>query len=151
MKSIPPTTPSHSTERKTSRTNLTSLKPGEDFLFPPFRLNSFFLSVFLSSFIPSSFHPLLFYSFFLPSFIYFFILIFVKIPSSNHSSNLFLFLFLHSFHCFSITFTSLPFSFFFLLSPFPTGETIKHGALKRPELDPVRPINISSRPVSSGD
>ena len=31
------------------------------------------------------------------------------------------------------------------------GETIKPGALKRPELDPVRPINVSSRPVSSGD
>ena len=31
------------------------------------------------------------------------------------------------------------------------GETKKPGVLKRPELDPVRPINISSRPVSSGD
>ena len=31
------------------------------------------------------------------------------------------------------------------------GETIKPGALKRPELDAVRHINISSRPVSSGD
>ena len=31
------------------------------------------------------------------------------------------------------------------------SETIKPGALKRTELDPVRPINISSRPVSSGD
>ena len=29
------------------------------------------------------------------------------------------------------------------------GETIKPGALKRPELDPVRPINVSSRPVST--
>ena len=31
------------------------------------------------------------------------------------------------------------------------GETIKPGALKRLELDPVRHINVSSRPVSSGD
>ena len=31
------------------------------------------------------------------------------------------------------------------------SETIKPGALKRTELDPVRPINISSRKVSTGD
>ena len=31
------------------------------------------------------------------------------------------------------------------------SETIKPGPLKRPELDPVRPINDSPRPVSSGD
>ena len=33
------------------------------------------------------------------------------------------------------------------------GETIKPGALKRPELDhnSVRTINVSSRPVSTGD
>ena len=31
------------------------------------------------------------------------------------------------------------------------GETIKPGALERPELDPVGPINVTSRPVSSGD
>ena len=31
------------------------------------------------------------------------------------------------------------------------GETIKPGALKRPELDRVRPINVNSRPVSTGD
>ena len=31
------------------------------------------------------------------------------------------------------------------------GETIRPGALKRPELDPVRPINNSLRPASSRD
>ena len=31
------------------------------------------------------------------------------------------------------------------------GETIKPGALKRPELDHVTPINISTRPLSTGD
>ena len=31
------------------------------------------------------------------------------------------------------------------------GETIKPGMLKRPELDHVTPINVSSRPVSTGD
>ena len=31
------------------------------------------------------------------------------------------------------------------------GEIIKPGVLKRPELDHVRPINISTRPVSAGD
>ena len=31
------------------------------------------------------------------------------------------------------------------------GETIKPRALKRTEFEPVRPINVSSRPVSSGD
>ena len=31
------------------------------------------------------------------------------------------------------------------------GETIKTVLLKRPELDRVTPINISSRPVSTGD
>ena len=77
VKPILPTTPSHFTDRKTSRTNLTNLKPAEDVFFPyllffsPIPLNSFFLSVLLSFLIPSSFHPLLFYSFFLPSFIYF--------------------------------------------------------------------------------
>ena len=78
VKPIPPTTASHFTDRKTSRTDLTCLKPAEDFFFSPFQLNSFFLSVLLSFFIPFSFNPLLFYSFFLP-FIYFIILIFVKI------------------------------------------------------------------------
>ena len=31
------------------------------------------------------------------------------------------------------------------------GETRKPGVLKRPELDRVTPINVSSRPVSTGD
>ena len=31
------------------------------------------------------------------------------------------------------------------------GETIKPAALKRPELDPVKPINVSSRQGSTGD
>ena len=31
------------------------------------------------------------------------------------------------------------------------GETIKPGVLKRPEIDCVTPINISSRPLSTGD
>ena len=31
------------------------------------------------------------------------------------------------------------------------GETRKPGVLKRPEVDLVRPIHISSRPVSTGD
>ena len=149
MKPIPPTTLSHFTDRKTSRTNLTGLKPAEDFFFfPPFLLNSFFLSVFL------------FYSFFLPSFTFLFLLpalfylffkIFVKIPSSFLSPNIFLFL-LPSIVPF--LFYSLFPSFsspFFSLSLFPTGETIKPGVLKRSELDCVRPINVSLRLVSTGD
>ena len=53
-------------------------------------------------------------------------------------------------------FPSFPsfFFFFFLSSPlslFPTGETTKPGVLKRLELDRVTPINVSSRPVSTGD
>ena len=31
------------------------------------------------------------------------------------------------------------------------GETTKPGVLKRPELDRVTPIHVSSRPVSTGD
>ena len=31
------------------------------------------------------------------------------------------------------------------------GETTKPGVLKRPELDRVTPINVSSRPASTGD
>ena len=31
------------------------------------------------------------------------------------------------------------------------GETRKPGVLKRPELDCVTPINVSSRPMSTGD
>ena len=78
--------------RKTSRNNLTGLQPVEYVIFPlsPFPLNSLFLSILLSFFIPSSFHPLFFipYSCFL--LFTFLILIFVKIPSSFLSSNLFL-------------------------------------------------------------
>ena len=73
VKPILPTTPSWSTDRKTSRTNLTGLKPAEDFFFFP----SSFPPEFLLPFCPSFF----FYSFFLPSFIYSFVLIFIKIPS----------------------------------------------------------------------
>ena len=152
MKPIPATTPSRCTDRTTSRINLTSLKPAEDFFFsPPFPLSSFFLSVLLSFCIPSSFHPLLFYSFFLPSFIYYFVLIFDKFPSSYLSSNLFYSFFLPSFpFLFPFSPPSL-LHFFPLLSLLPTGETIKPGALKRPGLDHVRSINVSSRPVSTGD
>ena len=95
LKPIPPHTPSSFTDRKTTKTDLTGLKPTEDIFFS-FSLNSFFLPSFLPSFPPSV----------LPSF--------------------------RSF--------SIPFSFhlFLYTSPFPTGETIKPGALKRPELDPNR-------------
>ena len=66
VKPILPTTPSCSTDRKTSRTNLTGLKPAEDFFF----------SFLLSPWIPSSFLSffLFFYSFFLPSFTFLFLL-----------------------------------------------------------------------------
>ena len=119
VKPIIPTTPSHFTDRKTSSTNLTGLKPAQDFsFFPPFPLNSFFLSVLLSFLIPSSFHPLPFL-FLLNAFFYFFVLIFVKIPSYL-SSDLFL-SFLPSFFSFSIPFSPsslLPFFFpFFLFFP----------------------------------
>ena len=155
VKPILPMTPSYFIHRKTTRTDLTNLKSTEDFffsLFPPFPLNSFFHSVPLSFFL--LLHPsilYLFYSFFLPSFTYSVVLIFVKIPSYL-ASDLSLFL-LPSFLSFSIPFSFLPFSFYFflLLSPFATGETIKPGAMKTPELDPVRPINVSSRSASSGD
>ena len=101
VKLILPTPPSRSTDWKTSRTNLTSLEPAEEFFFPfpPFPLISFFLSVLLSFFIvllPSILY--FFYSFFLPSFIYSLVLIFVKIPSYLASDlSLFLLPFLHSF------------------------------------------------------
>ena len=85
VKPIPPPTPSHFTDRKTSRTDLTDLKPVEHFFFPFFSL--------LLPFCPG----FSFYSFFLPSFIYLFILIFVKIPSSYLSSDLFYSFFLPSF------------------------------------------------------
>ena len=118
VKPILQTNPSRSTDRKTSRINLTGLKPAEDVIFPPFPLNSFFLSVLLS-FFPSSFHPLLFfYSFLLPSFIYCFLLIFVKI-TSYLASDLSLFL-LPTFLPFSIPFFApslLLFWFPFLFFP----------------------------------
>ena len=115
---ILPSTPSRSTDRKASRTNLTRLKPAEDIFFsfflssfPPefLLLFSFFLFLFLLS---SIFYPL--YSFFLPSFIYSVVLIFVKIPSYI-ASDLSLFL-LPSFLSFSIPFSPpsllpAPFSF----------------------------------------
>ena len=51
-------------------------------------------------------------------------------------------------------FHSIPF-FLLLLPPplslFTTGERRKPGLLKRPELDRVTLINVSSRPVSTGD
>ena len=123
MKPILPTSPSHYTDRKTIRTNLTRLKPAEVvfFFFPPFPLNSFFLSVLLSFFISSSFHPLLFNSFFLPSFIYFFILIFVKIPSSYLSSNFLYFFFLPSslFLFYSFSLASILLLFIFSSFSFP--------------------------------
>ena len=147
VKPIPATTPSRFTNRKTSRSKLTNLKPAEDyFFFPPFPLNSFFLSVLLSFSIPFSFHPLP-SLLLLPAFFYCFILIFVKIPSSYLSSNFFYsFFFPFPFYSLSPTFPSP--SFFPLLSPFPTGETIKPGALKILELDSGRPIKVNSRPVS---
>ena len=105
VKPILPTATSHSTDRKTSRTNLTSLKPAEDFFFSisSFPLNSVFLSVLLSFFIPSSFHPLPF-SFLLPAFFYLFCCFnfCLKIPSYL-ASDLSLFL-LPSFLSFSIPF-----------------------------------------------
>ena len=114
VKPIPPNTPSRFTDRKTSRTNLTHLKPAQDFFFPPpFPLNSFFLSVLLSFFIPPSFH-LLPFLFLLPAFFYLlFILIFVKISSSFLSSNIFYCVFHPSFFYFSIPFSFLHFFFFF--------------------------------------
>ena len=122
VKPILPNNPSRSTDRKTSRTNLTSLKPAEDFFFflssfPPGLLLPFYPSFFFSFLLTSILY--LFCSFFLPSFIYSFVLIFVKIPSYL-ASDLSLFL-LPSFLSFSIPFPFLPFSFyfffFFLFSP----------------------------------
>ena len=123
VKPILPTTPSHSTDRTTSRTTLTSLKPAEElffsssssFCFPSFPLNSFFLSVLLSVFIPSSFNPLPLL-FLLPAFFYLFCcLILVK--------KFFLILppiFLYSYCLPSFPFL-FPFSFllsFFFFAPF---------------------------------
>ena len=117
VKRILPTTPSRSTDRKTSRNNRMGLKPAKDFwfFFTPFPLNSFFLSV-LSFFILSSFHPLPFL-FLLMAFFNFFCLIFVKIPSSYLSSDFFYSYFLLSFP-FVFPFSLLPFSGFFFPSSF---------------------------------
>ena len=118
VKPILPTTPSRSTDKTTNRINLTSLKSAEDLFF------SFLFSFLLSPWIPSSFLSLflflfllpsilyLFYSFFLPSFIYSVVLIFVKIPSYL-ASDLSLFL-LPSFLTFTIPF--FPPSIFFFCS-----------------------------------
>ena len=116
VKPILPTTPSLSTDRKTSRTNLTGLKPTEDFFFSFFSLS--FCPEFLLPFCPSFF----FYSFFLPSFTFF-------IPSSCLLLFIVLFyfwlkfllilppIFLYSFFLpsfpFLFPFSLLPFSFFF--------------------------------------
>ena len=107
VKPILPTTPSRSTDRKISKTNLAGLKPAEDFFFFPFP--SSFPPEFLHPFCPSFFFLFLlpsilyhFYSYFLPSFIYSVVLIFVKIPSYL-ASDLSLFL-LPSFLSFSIPF-----------------------------------------------
>ena len=112
VKPILPTTPSCSTDRKTSRTNLTGLKLAEDFFFflssfpPEFLLPFFFFFSFL---LPPILY--LFYAFFLPSFIYSFVLIFVKIPSYL-ASDISLFL-LPSFLSYSIPFFPHSLLFFF--------------------------------------
>ena len=149
VKPILTTTPSCSTDRKTSRTNLTGLKPAEDLFFPfllsPWITSSFLFFLFL---LPPILY--LFYAFFLPSFIYSFVLIFVKIPSYL-GSDLSLFP-LPSFLSFSFSFSHPSHLFFpYPLSLLSTGETRKPGVLKRPELDRVTPINVSSRPGSRGD
>ena len=168
VKPILPTTPSCSIDRKTSKTNLNSLKPAEDLFYFLFSFSSFFFLSFFPpefllplsffSFIPSFLLPPIlyhFYVFFLPSFIYSVVLIFVKkflliLPP----------IFLYSYSLpsfpFPFPFSLLPLwvcSFFFFapIPLFPTGEKRKHGVLKRPELDRVTTINISSRPVSTGD
>ena len=120
MKPILPTTPSHSTDRTTSRTNLTGLKPAEDFFFflssfpPEFLLP---LSLFSSFLLP----PILyhFYVFFLPSFIYFYVLIFVKIPSYPASDlSLFLLPSFLPFLLFYFLFPSFPYFFISFFPPF---------------------------------
>ena len=109
VKPILPTTTSRFTDRKTRRTKLTRLKPAEDFsFFPPFPLNSFFLSVHIS----------FFYSFFLPSFTFF-------IPSSSLLLFILFFQFLLKFllilppiFLYSFFLPSFPFLFHFSLFPF---------------------------------
>ena len=150
VKPILPNTPSRFIDRKTSRTNLTSLKPEEDIFFssfiPEFLIH--FCPFFF--FIPSSFHPLPFL-FLLPgSFIYSIVLIFEKI-TSYLASDLSFFL-RPSFLSFSIPlFPTSLLLFYFPISLCPTGETTKPVGQKRPELDPVTPINVSSIPQSTED
>ena len=108
VKPILPTTPSHSTERKTSRTNLTGFKPAKDYFFfssfpPEFLL--LFCPFFFLFFLPSILY--LFYYFSLPSFIYSFLLIFVK-----------KFLILPQIFLYSYSLPSFPFLFPFSLLPF---------------------------------
>ena len=119
MKPILPTTPSRSTDRKTSRTNVTSLKPAKDFFF--FFLSSFPHELLLpfcpSLFLYSLFLPSFTFLFLLPAFFYiFFILIFVKIASSYLSDNLFLFLLPSFLLLFYFTLFVFFFFFFFLFS-----------------------------------
>ena len=113
-KSIPPQLDE---DRKTSRTGLNSLRPTEGFFF----FNYFFLCVLLSFFLFlfPPFLPFLFYPFFLYSFIFF----------NFNFFNSFYCSFLLSFFIASSFLLSLVFSYF------PIGETIKPGAMKRPELD----------------
>ena len=130
-KKAKPIPPQPEAARKTRRTSLASIKPADGLFF--FLIPSSFISFFLS-----------FYYFFLPSFLSFYIsssyffylfifeLKFKKIPFSFLSFyHFYSFLpcFLPSFHPPVLT------SIFFL---FPQGETIKPGAVKRPELDPKR-------------
>ena len=84
----------------------------------------------------------------MPSPVYFFVLIFVKIPYLASDLSLFL---LPSLLSFSIPFFPPSLLLPPPLSLFPTGETIKPGVLERLDLDRVKPINVSSRPVSKGD
>ena len=65
VKPIPPPTDSHFTVRKTSRTNLTSLKPAKDFFSLSLKITSSFLFFFLFLFLL----PAIFYSFFKKFFI----------------------------------------------------------------------------------
>ena len=125
VKPIPPTTPSPFTDRNTSRTILTSLKPAEDFFFPQlypricYYFQPFLLFLFL---LPSILY--LFHSFFLPSFIYCFVLKLLKLLLILAPTFLYSF-FLPSFP-FLFPFQLLPFSFFFSpVSLFLTSETIK--------------------------
>ena len=128
VKPILPNTPSHFTDRKTSRTNLTGLNTAEDFLFflssfPPEFLLLFCPYFFFLFLLPSILY--LFKSFFLPSFIYSFVLIFVKIPSYL-ASDLSLFL-LPSFLSFSIPFFP-PSHFFF--APLPLFPQVRQENLE---------------------